>query len=50
MLQAQITEYQDDAKLQRNIVATDFFDVLESTLFKIHDGLTDLTEDESETL
>lgn len=50
MLQENIDEYVEEAMLQKNIVATDFFDVLETTLFKIHDGLTDLTEEEAETL
>lgn len=35
---------------QKNIVATDFLTVLETTLFKIHDGLTDLTDAERQTL
>ena len=50
MLQENIDEYVEEAMLQKNIVATDFFEVLETTLFKIHDGLTDLTEEEAETL
>ena len=35
---------------QKNIVATDFLTVLETTLFKIHDGLTDLTDAERQIL
>lgn len=50
VLQESIDEYVEDAQLQKNVVATDFFDVLETTLFKIHDGLTDLTDAETETL
>jgi hypothetical protein len=50
VLQANIDEYVEEAQLQKNIVATDYFDVLETTLFKIHDGLTDLSDDEAATL
>ena len=50
VLQENIDEYVEEAMLQKNVVATDFFDVLETTLFKIHDGLTDLTDAEAETL
>lgn len=42
MLDDQIADYVEDARNQKNIVATDFSNVLESTLFKIHEGLTDL--------
>ena len=50
VLQDNIDEYVEEAQLQKNIVATDYFDVLETTLFKIHDGLTDLSDDEAATL
>ena len=46
VLQEQILEYTEDAETQKNIVATDFFEVLETTLYKIHDGLTDLDDAE----
>lgn len=50
VLNEQIMEYTEDAEKQKNIVATDFFDVLETTLYKIHDGLTDLDDTERQTL
>ena len=50
VLGEQISDYQEDAMTQKNIVATDFLTVLETTLFKIHDGLTDLTDAERQTL
>ena len=46
MLDEQIEDYIEDARNQKNIVATDFANVLESTLFKIHEGLSDLTDEE----
>jgi hypothetical protein len=46
VLDEQITDYVEDARNQKNIVATDFANVLESTLFKIHEGLSDLTDEE----
>ena len=50
VLGEQISDYQEDAMTQKNIVATDFLTVLETTLFKIHDGLTDLTDAERQKL
>lgn len=50
VLGEQISDYQEDAMTQKNIVATDFLTVLETTLFKIHDGLTDLTDAERQVL
>lgn len=46
VLDEQIADYIEDARNQKNIVATDFANVLESTLFKIHEGLSDLTSAE----
>lgn len=46
VLDEQIADYVEDARNQKNIVATDFSNVLESTLFKIHEGLSDLTSAE----
>lgn len=46
VLDEQIADYVEDARNQKNIVATDFANVLESTLFKIHEGLSDLTSAE----
>ena len=46
MLDEQVADYIEDARNQKNIVATDFANVLESTLFKIHEGLSDLTDEE----
>ena len=46
VLDEQITEYVEDARNQKNVVATDFANVLESTLFKIHEGLSDLDSTE----
>ena len=42
----QVMDYKEDAENQKVIVATDFFTVLETTLFKIHDGLADITDEE----
>lgn len=42
VLDEQIADYVEDARNQKNVVATDFANVLESTLFKIHEGLSDL--------
>ena len=46
VLDEQIADYIEDARNQKNIVATDFANVLETTLFKIHEGLSDLTDEE----
>ena len=46
VLDEQIADYIEDARNQKNIVATDFANVLESTLFKIHEGLSELTDEE----
>lgn len=46
VLDEQIADYVEDARNQKNVVATDFANVLESTLFKIHEGLSDLTSAE----
>ena len=50
MLDEQVADYVEDARNQKNIVATDFANVLESTLFKIHEGLSDLTDAELDTI
>lgn len=50
VLDEQIADYIEDARNQKNIVATDFANVLESTLFKIHEGLSDLTDAELDTI
>lgn len=46
VLDEQIADYIEDARNQKNIVATDFANVLETTLFKIHEGLSDLSDEE----
>ena len=46
VLDEQIADYVEDARNQKNVVATDFANVLESTLFKIHEGLSDLDSTE----
>ena len=46
VLDEQIADYIEDARNQKNIVATDFANVLETTLFKIHEGLSDLTDED----
>lgn len=50
VLDEQITDYVEDARNQKNVVATDFANVLESTLFKIHEGLSDLDAEDLEII